>query len=107
MRMATLIKRAEQELLYWSWVILFLIACIYFYESALKKRDREYNKLYGQLQELQTFRDQARQEQKMLLWQINSQSDPAWIELTLMKVLGVVPEGQTKVYFREDFSLQQ
>jgi hypothetical protein len=31
--------------------------------------------------------------------QINSQSDLAWIELTLMKGLGVAPEDSQKVYF--------
>lgn len=31
--------------------------------------------------------------------QIDSQNDPAWVEMTLMRVLGLVPEGQSKVYF--------
>lgn len=31
--------------------------------------------------------------------EINSQSDPAWVELMLMKNLGLVPEGQIKVFF--------
>ena len=41
----------------------------------------------------------ALEKQKGLLRQINSQNDPAWIELMLMKEMGLVPEGQTKVFF--------
>ncbi len=36
-----------------------------------------------------------------LLSQIDSQSDPAWTEMLLKKHLGVVPFGQTKVYFEK------
>ena len=42
------------------------------------------------------------EEKEDLKLQINSQKDPAWIELTLMKGLGLVPEGQLKVYFTKD-----
>jgi len=34
-----------------------------------------------------------------LLVQIESQSDPAWIEMLIKKKLGMVADGQTKVYF--------
>lgn len=34
--------------------------------------------------------------------QVESQNDPAWVEMTLMRVLGLVPEGQSKVYFHSD-----
>ena len=37
-----------------------------------------------------------------LLLQIQSQSDPAWIQMVLMKELGVVPDGQRKVYFQNE-----
>jgi len=30
-----------------------------------------------------------------------SQSDPAWIEMILMRDLGVVPEGFLKVHFKK------
>jgi hypothetical protein len=43
----------------------------------------------------------ASEKRTRLLMQIHSQSDPAWIELTLMRVLGTVPENQTKVYFKD------
>ena len=34
-----------------------------------------------------------------LLLQIESQSDPSWTEMLIKKHLGMVPFGQTKVYF--------
>jgi hypothetical protein len=38
--------------------------------------------------------------QEKLLLTINSQSDPAWIELVLFRELGLVPEGAAKVWFK-------
>ncbi len=42
--------------------------------------------------------------QQCLEQQINSQSDLAWLELTLMKGLGLVPENDQKVFFYQDQS---
>ena len=44
----------------------------------------------------------AAAERDELLRQLHSQSDPEWIELVLMKRLGLVPEGQIKVYFEKE-----
>lgn len=86
------------------WVILFMILCYMFFEQSLKHRDIEYVKLYHQLVDLRLARKLALAEQEKLLMHINSQSDPAWIELTLMRGLGLVPEGQVKVYFQREQS---
>lgn len=83
------------------WVILFMLICYMFFEHSVRERDIEYVKLYHQLIELREMRKSAQAEHDKLLMHINSQSDPAWIELTLMKGLGLVPEGQTKVYFHD------
>ena len=42
------------------------------------------------------------QERDELQLQVDSQDDPAWIEMLLKQKLGVVPEGQTKVYFTNE-----
>jgi hypothetical protein len=84
------------------WVILFMILCYMFFEQSIKHRDIEYVKLYHQLVDLREARKIALADQQKLLMHINSQSDPAWIELTLMRVLGLVPEGQVKVYFQSE-----
>ena len=43
----------------------------------------------------------AENAQRDLKLQVASQSDPAWIELALIKGLGLVPEGYTKIYYKE------
>ena len=40
-------------------------------------------------------------EKQQLQLKIASQTDPAWIEMILMRDLGVVPEGYLKVYFKK------
>lgn len=83
-----------------SWgVIVFILLCFILFEHAVKKLNQDYSKLSLNLEELQIAKDQALNEQEELLLRINSESDPSWIELTLMQGLGVVPENQTKVYF--------
>jgi hypothetical protein len=42
---------------------------------------------------------QKSQEARSL--QLASLNDPAWIELTLIRCLGLVPEGYTKIYLEE------
>ena len=70
-----------------------------FFEQGQNAGKEVVKELTIQLKQLKSEKEKALDLQKSLLMQINSQSDPAWIELTLRKVLGVVPEGQTKVFF--------
>jgi hypothetical protein len=81
--------------------IIFLMICCIAYEQGLRIRDKVFIKLQTQYASLEEEKKRALAIQEDLLLQINSQSDPAWVELTLMKVLGVVPEGYKKVYFSE------
>jgi hypothetical protein len=83
-------------------VIAFLILCLIFYEKGLKSREILYRQLYEQQLFLKWEKHQALNMQKHLESQINSQSDFASIQLTLMKKLGVAPEGYQKVYFSTD-----
>ncbi len=50
---------------------------------------------------LERAREEASLQKEELLLQINSQRDPAWLEMVLKRNLGVVPEGQVKVYFKK------
>lgn len=59
----------------------------------------QFNTLNTQLQELQAAKTKASAEHDALLAQVESQNDIDWIELTLMRELGMVPEGQRKVFF--------
>lgn len=82
------------------WVILFILACYMAYERGIRKTQGQYEQLVKQHQELQAELRESLTLQEELILQINSQSDPAWVELTLMKGLGLVPEGQTKIFFK-------
>lgn len=81
------------------WVILFILGCYLSYEHGLYKKDQDFAKFQAQYNELQKKKNFLLGQQEELDRQINSQSDPAWVELALMKGLGLVPEGQTKVLF--------
>lgn len=96
------LKMIEEVAIQSWWVILFLVLCYMIYEQGMKKRNAEFAKLYEQFKQLQRDKQQSIVTQKELLLKINSESDPAWMELTLMKGLGLVPEGQTKVLFTKE-----
>ncbi|MBS4169040.1 hypothetical protein [Parachlamydia sp. AcF125] len=81
------------------WVILFVLFCLMSYEHGIKQREADFSKLTEQLQMLQKQKKEALLLQQKLLAQINSESDPAWIELTLMRELGLSPKGSIKVLF--------
>lgn len=86
------------------WVIAFILICIVTYEQGLKKRDHLYQQLTDQSLASLQEKQEVLQHQQNLQLQINSQSDLAWVELTLMKGLGLVPEGQQKIYFYQNNS---
>jgi hypothetical protein len=89
----------SQMLSYW-WLALFALFSFSLYEQgaykverAIKRLDVVKNDLEASLKLKEAARDQLRRE-------VGSQSDPAWVELTLMRRLGLVPEGYTKIYFK-------
>jgi hypothetical protein len=87
------------------WVILFMLGCYLSYEHGLQKKDVDFAKLQAQFNELQKKKKMLLMQQEDLTRQVNSQSDPAWVELALMKGLGLSPEGQTKVLFTNQSEL--
>lgn len=91
----------EKALINSWWVTVFIIVCYLCYEHGLAQKNNDFMKLESQHNELLKDKAIAEIERDKLQLQINSQSDPDWIELTLMKGLGLVPEGQIKVFFTE------
>jgi hypothetical protein len=81
------------------WVILFALLCYIGYEQSLRTRNDQFLMLSEQLDTLLENKKKALALQNDLKTQVSSQSDPVWVELTLMKGLGLVPEGQTKIFF--------
>jgi len=96
-----LVKWCEGFLFRHWWILLFLIVCLILYEQRVNSYRDQQIYLSTRLAELQTEKTMLQARQDDIKLQVNSQSDPMWIELTLMKVLGVVPEGQKKMYFQK------
>ena len=97
-------RALEQFFLESWWVILFGLICYMLFEQGMKTRDHEYAKLQEHYADLEKQKKEVVTLQRKLLLEINSQSDPAWIELMLMKGLGLVPEGQIKVFFDQSMA---
>ena len=53
------------------------------------------------LEQMEQERYLACLDMQQIRMKIASQMDPAWIEMILMRDLGVVPEGYLKVYFKK------
>lgn len=93
-------SRLYEEIVLKSWwLILFFLVCFFIYDRASYVREKEEKSLLKKEEALflrqkkaVKLNEELRQEQQWL-------NDPAYIEMILMKSLGLVPEGQTKVIF--------
>jgi hypothetical protein len=81
------------------WIFAFFIFCTSFYLHGGRKRDAALTELFYRLQEMQKEKLIACQKRDELQLRLQSKNDPAWIEMILMRELGVVPEGWVKVHF--------
>ncbi|MCH9609869.1 MAG: hypothetical protein S4CHLAM45_14050 [Chlamydiales bacterium] len=81
------------------WAILFVLICLFTYDRAISKRKEEQRHLELRFEKIELSSKAAIEKRIDLKEQIASQNDPQWIELTLMRKLGLVPEGQKKVSF--------
>lgn len=68
----------------------------------MQKKEDVCSDLKDKIRELESLKQFARAEREDLALQIHSQSDSDWIEMVLKKRLGLVPEGQMKVYFKTE-----
>jgi hypothetical protein len=88
----------------WSrswWVIVFcaVVAVVHFH--FMKEKKQAVHLMTARLEEMQKDKSNAMQKRDDLQLRIASQNDPAWIEMILMRDLGVVPEGFLKVHFKK------
>ena len=81
------------------WVILFCLTTGFVYSESVKEKKSALRELAFRLEEMEKEKAHAIQEKEDLQLRIASQSDPSWIEMILMRDLGVVPEGFLKVHF--------
>ena len=84
----------------WWWVALFSLSAAFFYCHALQEKKQliqglAYKRAGLQKEYLSLLKDRDNLSERMA-----SQSDPAWVEMVLMRDLGVVPEGWLKVHFK-------
>lgn len=84
----------------WWMVVFFSFLFLFFWQNSRKTgliaADLE-NKLACVVREI----GMVTEEKEDLVLQLQSQQDPEWIELVLKRSLGLIPEGQTKVYFEK------
>ncbi|MCI0382046.1 MAG: hypothetical protein L0207_03220 [Chlamydiae bacterium] len=83
----------------YAWVMAFLLICFGFYLHGINKKKKAFDQLAFRYQKLKNELACVIDEQKELKRQIQSQNSPEWIEMILKKKLGLVSEGQIKVFF--------
>lgn len=82
--------------------LVVVAASLSFFFSAMHKKSQICIGLEDKIKELETLKSSFLEEKEDLLLQLSSRDDKDWIEMVLKKRLGVVPEGQMKVYFRKN-----
>lgn len=85
----------------WWWVGAFLLIAGTIYIPAMNQKRIKVHELTLRLKEMENEKHLALQEKEDLRLQIASQSDTGWIEMVLMRDLGLVPEGWLKVHFKK------
>lgn len=85
----------------YAWVFVFCLVTAFAYFQSMKGKKAAIRELTFRLEEMEKEKWVALQEKDDLHLRIASQDDPAWIEMVLMRDLGVVPEGWLKVHFQK------
>ena len=84
----------------WWWVVFCCLCSFGLYFHAVKDKQEQIRALSFRLDTMKKEKFYALSEGESLRLQIDSQTDPSWIEMILMRDLGVVPEGWIKVHFK-------
>ena len=84
------------------WMVTFLSLCALFFWQNSRKTHYVAEDLELRYATIMEQKRLVAMEREDLLLQIQSQNDPKWVELVLMRKLGLIPEGQTKVYFEQN-----
>jgi hypothetical protein len=84
------------------WFLLFLSCSLLIYSHIRYRKEMLRNDLQKQIAQLLFEKQEAEFQKAELTAQIRSQNDPAWIEIILKKRLGLVPQGQMKVFFKKE-----
>jgi len=82
-------------------LVAYIVLAVIVFEWNVNQVDLQADKFIAEKSRLMTAIAEKKDEQTRLNEMIMSESDPQWIELTLMRVLGVIPEGTKKIYFHD------
>ncbi|MEN9654560.1 MAG: hypothetical protein RL235_672 [Chlamydiota bacterium] len=94
-------QRGFQSIRSWWWALALFIVALMAYVPMLRAKSSELDELHFRLAEMEKECRAAIQEQELLNLTLASQSDPAWIEMVLMRDLGLCPDGFLKVHFQK------
>ena len=82
-----------------GFLIVFTFISLGCYGFASQQKEARYHELNQIVYELECQKEEAKREQELLTLRLNSLSDPEWVQMLLMRDLGVLPDGQIKIVF--------
>ncbi|MGR3973533.1 MAG: hypothetical protein QRY72_03055 [Candidatus Rhabdochlamydia sp.] len=91
-----------QKKLSFRWFLCLVACSAVAFGYLMKQKEESYQLMVNKLKELEQEREKALCHQEELRLQIQSQSDPLWVEMVLKRQLGMVSQGQTKIYFHNN-----
>jgi hypothetical protein len=80
----------------WS-LVAYILAITSFYEFGYHTLSEEKNTLEKKLQVLEDKKQQGENQKEQLTLELNSLNDPMWVELVLIRDLGVLPKDKKKI----------
>lgn len=75
------------------------MCCFFIFDQSSLHQKQELEALTCKLKKLELQKKRADIQKKEFTLQVASQGDPEYIEMLLMRKLGLIREGQTKVLF--------
>ena len=103
MKEDSMLERFIDQVIFRSWwVLFFILFCYAGYHNIIKSKKEEIVSVRNKLNRYKSDKASLCEENEDLQTRLQSQSDPEWIQVVLMKELGVVPEGQMKILFTND-----
>lgn len=79
--------------------LVFCLCTLWGYHTLRLRQDAQLENIYATLTDLENKKSALQLEEERMREEITSQSDPAWVEMVLIKKLGYVPKGSSKILF--------
>lgn len=85
----------------WGWVVAVCLSMICFYLHTVGEKKRLVHHFVQRLEQMDDELQHLKIQKEELALAVVSKGEPAWIEMVLMRDLGLVPEGWLKVHFKK------